>query len=207
MSNEKKNIFKPFQTVLRGLTEVATVVFTNKKVKTNFEKQETDDVGENTEPPSDDTPLSKLSDDDELEISDEQLRLMGDFFEHHTTMDAKSFMCRFNGAPCEAIMCVFPRIIKNEDGIPVVNDVISMLITDGNDILAISEYKSGKNVQKEFYEDMQRVRHKEPVTGYRTSFQTLAHELEQAIHNTQTKPMSAEDKHTLHTLESIEKGG
>lgn len=204
MSNEKKNIFKPFQTVLRGLTEVATVVFTKKKVKTNFEKQETNDVGENTEPPSDDAPLSKLSDDDEVEISDEQLGLMADFFEHHTTMDAKSFMCRFNGVPCEAIMCVFPRIVKNEEGIPVVHDVISMLITDGNDILAVSEYKSSKNVQKEFYEDMQRVRHKEPVAGYRTSFQTLASELEQAIHNTQIKPMSAEDKHTL---ESIEKGG
>lgn len=206
MSQEKRNVFKPFQTIVRGLTEVATVVFARKKVKTNFEKQEMADTGENTEPPSDGAPLSKISDDDEVSISDEQLGQMAEFLSNHTTMDVKSFDCKFNGVPCEAVMCVFPRITKNDDGIPVVNDVVSMLITDGNNILAVSEYKSSKNVQEEFYRDMARVRNAEPrqQLDYRTSFRSLVTELEQSMANTRERiNINIDTKET----ENTEKGG
>ena len=204
MSQEKRNIFKPFQTIVRGLTEVATVVFARKKVKTNFEKQEMDGTGESTEPPSDGVPLSKISDDDEVSISDEQLGQMAAFLSDHTTMDVKSFDCKFNGVPCEAVMCVFPRITKNDDGIPVVNDVVSMLITDGNDILAVSEYKSSKNVQEEFYKDMERVRHAPQQADYRTSFRSLVAELEESMMNARERIHTNID---AKETENTEKGG
>ena len=158
MSNQPSR--NNLKTILRGLKEVVRITIAKKPPQTQITVEPMPDDKENkSEQESDKTvQLSKIPDGNELIIAPEYLKEMRHFFNNHAILDTYQAPCYYNNDSCDAVLCVFPRIVRPVDKHNmVVKDVISMTIEYRGKILAISEYNTHDNAVEQFNNDITRL--------------------------------------------------
>jgi hypothetical protein len=141
MSN-KKSPQNNMKTILRGLKEVARITLAKKPPQTNLHTEAMpEEKKDNAEQGSDEkVRLARIQDGNELIIAPEYLEEMRQFFNNHAILDTYRAPCYYNNDSCDAVLCVFPRIVRPTDKQMVVKDVISMTIEYNGTIVAMSEY-------------------------------------------------------------------
>lgn len=148
------------KTILRGLKEVVRITIAKKPPQTQITVEPIpDEKKDKSEQESDKTvQLSRIPDDNELIIAPEYLEDMRHFFNNHAILDTYRAPCYYNNDSCDAVLCVFPRIVRPVDKHMVVKDVISMTIEYGGSILAMSEYNThNNNAVEQFNNDITRL--------------------------------------------------
>lgn len=148
------------KTILRGLKEVARITIAKKPPQTKLTtepmpegKKETAEQGSDEK-----VPLAKIPDGNELIIAPEYLEEMHQFFNSHAILDTYRAPCYYNNDSCDAVLCVFPRIVRPTDKQIMIKDVISMTIEYDGKIVAMAEYHThNNNAIDEFNKDIERL--------------------------------------------------
>lgn len=153
------NTRQRLSSILRGLKEVVAITLTKKNIETDFKPQ--------PQPPKQDDSntqshaeieLAHIPDGNELIIAPEYVNEMKDFIKNHHTLDILSVPCFYNNETCEAVMCVFPRIMRPIDERPFVKDIVALAIKNESSYATLAEYNTlYPNVVESFEDDIARL--------------------------------------------------
>ncbi len=142
-----------------GFRSVATVIFTNKDIVTEFNPSPTSSNTQTEDEQSETAiSLSHIPEENTLEIEPTNLNKLKEFITNYHILDSVSVPCIYNASPCEAEMSVFPRIMRPVNERPFIAHIISLAINDGTYIARAEYNTTNPNVINAFEADIAKMK-------------------------------------------------
>ncbi len=132
---------KPFADVLRGLREVVRITL-DKPIETTFSPQDVPPAPKTEDKPSEEAPLSKFGEGNSLILAHEYIEEVRSFLGQHSILDTCSVPCYYNNDSCNLNIYTLPRLSKTADTTPIVKPIVTLVVTYGEEQMAIAEYNA-----------------------------------------------------------------